>query len=1081
MEAIEKEEKVSLVHKRHENCNKIEFSYVCNICENFLGAVGSDSKLDFLFNNELAQKIGQQSLYPMIRLILPGCDKRDAYGWKHKSICDFYVQFNHLDEQSDDAIILRNWDKPNRWPSGNTGKVVIELPSIIANVMKDRAATKDSGITIGRVNELLDDIIAAKNEQKKLIFEKLVKDFSVLEHKWIVAIILGDMKHSVTHKALLNRFDPNHNSINIYETCGDLQQALEFDRSKSKQKLDINLKDKFGPQLASFSTKHANQVLFVEEKLSMKPFVMDVKLDGERMLFYIEKDNKSRIPYKLYTRNGTEYTDLYKHLGYTVARNTNMQKCIYDGEVCAWDKNAKFFVPFSKNKTVAAEELNEINDRFDLLDVVSNSNAFDWRANLSKWLYFIPFDIVYIEDNASSVQLIIDSFNKAIREGFACEIPETVTAGDISYVPLVVRRLILKEVMSPINHVFELVHHKVCADVSDRDFRIKEIDSYFSEQITAHQHEGLVVKNLYSPYMRGDSSRNTGGWYKLKPDYSHDSPSFEVVILGANPGTGKGHRAQGISTFTCGVKADSSSDCFTYRIFNRVGTGYNENELEKLREKLKDVLLPIHADRSNLPEYLKEDYESLSADNRPIFCVPRDKIKDSVVLEIKCAEIIDSNSTFGLTTRFPRCISIRYDKNANEVASVQDIIDMKMRPKVVTTGLKVDSKPVSKKRKVTQVTKKMNSKASDPLFVNQSTTNAAADEGEELFYENEIIHVSPFIGYRYTDETGVETVYEKADVEAMITKRGGKVVANPNERTSMVLGWGGWGAMKGSFQMQQSILCGKYSVVDPSYVIDCNRANRKLPLKSSYYYSMSPNDAAKFENRLDYLGLDAAETVESIAEMKRIILAVDTKLEVLDVAKNKFEESTQNSKSRSKKPKSDSKSVAVTFSTEEIAEISTLVLLKKGISENKMEWRHVAEKLDSDDAQVILSSYPCWRRGVVLYMDIFEDLGARTNTQLLVPDDILHHYPLSAVAMCLLNQGAVVSRCLHDHVTHIVVSEEDPSRIQAILSRLSEIRTTSAFAYDKKICSKSWAEKCLEAGYYEPTSDDNFFNVQRNK
>lgn len=1075
MEAIGKEEKANLVQKCHDNCNKIEFSYVCNICESFLGATGSEAKLDFLFNDELAQRIGQQSLYPMIRLILPACDKREAYGWKQKSICDFYIQFNQLDEQSDDAIILRNWDKPIRWPGGNTGKVVVELPSIIANVMKDRAATKNSGVTIGRVNELLDEITLAKNDKKKTIFENLVKDFSVLEHKWIVAIILGEMKHSVTHKALLNRFDPNHASIGIYETCGNLQQALEFDRSKSKQKLDINLKDKFGPQLAGFNAKHTNQVLYVEDKLSKKPFVMDVKLDGERMLFYIEKDNE--LPYKLYTRNGTDYTDNYKHLGYTVALNTNIKKCIYDGEVCAWDKHANFFVPFSKNRTVASEELNEINDRFDLGDVRGGKNVLDWRSNLSQWLYYIPFDIVYIEDNESSVQLIIDSFKKAIQDGFACELPETISAGDISYVPLVVRRHILKVVMSPIDHVFEIVHHKICADVTNKDNRIKEIDNYFSEQITWHQQEGLVVKNLLSSYTRGDSSRHTGGWYKLKPDYSHDSPSFEVVILGANPGTGKGHRAQGMSTFTCGVKANNDSNCTIYRIFCRVGTGYNENDLEKLRDKLNGVLFPVDEDKSNLPEYLKEDFESLSVDNRPVFCAPHDKIKDSVVLEIKCAEIIGSNSTFGLTTRFPRCINIRYDKNVDEIASVQDIEDMKKRPKVVTSGLSESSKPFNKKRKAAQVTKKNNSKASDPLFVSQSTTNIDIDNGEESFYENEIFHVSPFMSYRYVDESGIESIYEKADVEAMITKRGGKVVANPNERTSMVLGWGGWGAMKGSVQMQQFILSGKYSVVDPSYVIDCFRANKKLPLKSSYFYSMSPTDVVRFDNRLDYLGFDVADTVESVTEMNRIILSVDTKLEVLT---RNYEGSTQNSKPRSKKSKQESTTVNTTFSAEQMTEISNLLSMKNVINDKKMEWRQIADKLDSNDTRVILSSYPCWHSGVLLYVDIFEDLGDRSNTQLLGPDDILHHYPMSAVAMCLLSQGAVISRYLHDHVTHIVVSEEDPSRIQLILNRLSEIRTTNTFSYDKKICSKSWAEKCLDVGYYEPTALDNYFNnIQR--
>jgi hypothetical protein len=167
------------------------------------------------------------------------------------------------------------------------------------------------------------------------------------------------------------------------------------------------------------------------EFIAGQPFVMDVKLDGERMMVHIK--NRKMM---MFTRNGSDYTDAYRQLGETVRNSISpiVTDCILDGEVCAWSQDTKSFCRFGGNAEAGREE----REAYDLTDAASLSGKW---LTLNKWLVFIVFDVVYI-DGDGVLKLVYDACDK-----FKVSTDNLRRCtGEITHLPLVVRREILTNI-----------------------------------------------------------------------------------------------------------------------------------------------------------------------------------------------------------------------------------------------------------------------------------------------------------------------------------------------------------------------------------------------------------------------------------------------------------------------------------------------------------------------------------------------------------------------------------------------------------------------------------------------------------
>jgi DNA ligase-4 len=128
-----------------------------------------------------------------------------------------------LSESSKDFARLKNWRDPNKHSQG--GAVAAgEFTDILFDVINRRINTAPSTKTVGEVNDLLDRLVrAADKDQRATIFKEIFHDFSAMEQKWIVRVILREMKTGVGHAGLLKWLHPD--AEQCFSTCCDLRRT----------------------------------------------------------------------------------------------------------------------------------------------------------------------------------------------------------------------------------------------------------------------------------------------------------------------------------------------------------------------------------------------------------------------------------------------------------------------------------------------------------------------------------------------------------------------------------------------------------------------------------------------------------------------------------------------------------------------------------------------------------------------------------------------------------------------------------------------------------------------------------------
>jgi DNA ligase-4 len=584
--------------KCEDNCNKFLFAKLCEIFDNIERASGQRrDKLSLIFTPELRALVQGQSVFPLVRLLLPPYDTaRGGYGLKQATVAKTYVGALQLNHDSEAAQRLIHWKKQSKRG---------DFCSILEEVLLPRAGrTQPSAASLGHINALLDSLTEAYGETGKVAFisEHVLNKFNPREQKWLMRIIFQDLKLGLKLESVLGALSPW--ASQIYDESTDLRLICEGGRGKYRPK-GLRPHAVFAPMLAK-GFPNTGQLLEVERAMGGAPFVMDVKLDGERMLCHVTPEQGCR----LITRNGTDYTDKYRALARELGNK--LEGChayILDGEVCAWDGDTGRFVAFGSNRGVGNAE----NGEQASLAAASPAGPAAAAAAASSGmaggggggapsaggmrLVYIAFDVVYAEGThvAGDMDRIMAQYAEAEAEGGRRSAGADAMrhsglpagGGELTQLPLLARRGFLRErlVVLP-NRVIHVQHELVAA--SDVGERQRKLESYFNEMMEKGE-EGLVVKDWTSPYELGEKSRSRDAkWIKMKPEYSNNMTDFDLLILGGYYGEGMSTRGDGISHFLLGVKdeANSTEEHTKYLTCGKVGTGYTFAELKELRDKL---------------------------------------------------------------------------------------------------------------------------------------------------------------------------------------------------------------------------------------------------------------------------------------------------------------------------------------------------------------------------------------------------------------------------------------------------------------------------------------------------------------
>lgn len=281
------------------------------------------------------------SFYPAMRLIVPPFEReRMAYGIKESMLAKLYIDVLGLPKNGPEANKLLNYRAPTT-SQGEAG----DFAGMTYFVLKKRC-TSEGTLSIKEVNDFL-DCVAINNagKQKDLVKKSLlhlITHSSALEQKWLIRMILKDMKLGISKEIVLQVFHPD--ATDLYNVNTDLNKVCQqlHDPSVSLSEISIEPFSAFKPMLAAVAN-----IRTVEKQMGNSPFYIQTKLDGERIQLHKDGD-----VYKYFSRNAFEYTQQFGASpleGSLTPYIHNIFKshvvsCILDGEMMAYNPTTEAFM-----------------------------------------------------------------------------------------------------------------------------------------------------------------------------------------------------------------------------------------------------------------------------------------------------------------------------------------------------------------------------------------------------------------------------------------------------------------------------------------------------------------------------------------------------------------------------------------------------------------------------------------------------------------------------------------------------------------------------------------------------------------
>jgi len=766
-------------HERTSNLHAMRFSAIADRFERAEAPGKSGEKHGLIFDAELRARLGRQSSYPVVRLLLVQFDQgRRNFGLKTKGLAKLYLQLTGLKSASlknEDAMKLQY----HAGAAGARGAFQgAELGETLREVLTPRLA-KDplDPATLGEVHAFLDKLSLASSGHREL-FDGVYNRLGPTEHKWLARVIVGNLKMGgIGDKVVFKRLHAD--AEDRYSECQDLKRvcaeyAVDGPGHREKRGQTITAGASFRPMLAHGESNVDDQASYAVKEVTRTakrrglahepaPFSAEVKLDGERIMAHFYEAGAG---FACFTRAGTNYTEHYgAGLGPPLrVACSGLDSCVLDGECMGVDLRTGECIRFGSNQTIARVEkalvaagLADSTDDdavADCLEVLKIDGTFETEDVMHARLVYVVFDVLVLEGSGPVVEALLGTDDAG----------EPVPPGQLGHLPLRLRREIAARIVArspragePTARVRFVEKVDVDVDVPAAE-RTQRLHAFY-EGVVRRGGEGVVVKHLDAPYYLGEKGRRLRLWIKLKPEYGGDGeiPRLDVVIVGANwSDAATGGRKGQLSQFSVAVYDPRTG---LYHAAGRVGTGYGFAKVKDINEKLRDNLEPY--DRGNRPAWLAK-YWNPKTDNRPDRIIK--DIAKSVVLEIKCAELPTSQEypDVGYTFRFPRVERIRDDKACDDICTLDQMRAVARAPRVVTAKPGASSK--SRKRKAP---KRGPEGVRADARVDQAALAAAADASTEAkIFQGDVFVV-------LTDARSGEL--DCAAIRELVATRGGEV------------------------------------------------------------------------------------------------------------------------------------------------------------------------------------------------------------------------------------------------------------------------------------------------------------------
>eukprot|EP00850_Spirogloea_muscicola_P001679 SM000006S19444 [mRNA] locus=s6:741041:749189:- [translate_table: standard] len=720
--------------------------------------------------------------FSAMRLILPELDReRATYGLKEAVLAKHLTDALGLGKESEDAKKLLEWKTGGKRAGANAGK----FPLVASEVLQRRQREVSAGITIREVNDLLDKLAAGESREEKIaVLTELISETNVREMKWLICIILKDLKLGVSEKTVFSEFHPD--AEDLFNVTCDLKLVCQklSDRSIRYKRQDIEVGKAVRPQLAArVDTSEA-----AWKKMKGKAVIVECKFDGDRI--QIHKDGE--IVY-FFSRTFIDHTEYKEAISDLIVSNVLQEKCILDGEMLVFDRSTNRFADFGANQEAD-----------------------------------VAFDVLYV-DGGSVIHQALHERQQLL---------------EASVKPIKGRL----EVLTPSSGLNQLRQpgEPVWSTIATSE---TEVEHFFLETVD-NRDEGVLLKDMESKWEPGDRS---GKWLKIKPDYVNVESDLDALIIGGY--YGKGGRGGKVSNFLLGLaeKHPAGGNPTRFISFCRVGTGFSNEELGELRQKLEPFWRP-NARGTKAPSFYTVTNHSKE---RPDLWI--DQPEKSVILQIKSDIRTIRSEVFATpySLRFPRVQKIRYDK------PWYDCLDKDALYEIVTGrgGQTVDGKRYSALELRQPKRQKKGGAAVSairPLLPQHLTTTDVSEvQRKSDLFGGLIIYFPNF---------SEDLSREKSHI--LITEHGATFSMSLSPLVTHTIA-----AEKRGIKYQAAAGC--TDVIHYSWIMDCLHAQKLLPLKSKYYLHLSDATKAKLRDTMDASGDSYTDKLEQ-ADLQQLLQAVDT-------------------------------------------------------------------------------------------------------------------------------------------------------------------------------------------------------------
>ncbi|KAL9599741.1 MAG: hypothetical protein Q9219_003624 [cf. Caloplaca sp. 3 TL-2023] len=761
-------------------------------------------------------------LYPAFRLILPDKDRERAmYGLKEKTIGKLLIRVMKINKDSEDGYNLINWKQPGQ---GVSSRMAGDFAGRCHEIIGRRPFRTEVGnMTIGEVNNILDELsVAKKEEEQQRVFDRLYRRMNADELMWLIRIILRQMKVGATEKTFFDIWHPDAESLfnissNLQRVCWELYDPrirLEGDNR------GISLMQCFQPQLAQFQmhdfTKMIAKMRPTEED---RVFWIEEKLDGERMQLHMITD--ASVPggkrFAFWSRKAKDYTYLYgnglqddnaaltRHLQKTF--DENIKSIILDGEMITWDPESDAMVPFGTLKTAALEQQ---------------------KNPLSKGhrpLYKV-FDILYLNGQPLTAYTLRD------------------------------RRKALEASVQPEHRRLE-IHQFVEATSA------KEVEKML-QAVVAEASEGLVIKNPRSAYRLNDRNDD---WIKVKPEYMTEfGEALDCVVIGGYYGSG--HRGGNLSSFMCGLRVDQNQvkqgvnpiKCYS---FFKVGGGFTAQDYAEVRHLTEGKWKPWDPKRPPT-EYIELAGGPLQYERPDVWIRP----DESIVISVKAAQVTPTDSfRTGHTLRFPRFKSLRKDRDWETALSLSGFQQLRSNAEQEVDKRKMQVDDSRKKRQRTSRKKPLTVAGSNPTLTTPYGGPATtAFDGQSFYIMSESLEPAK---------------KSKEELEQIIKANGGKIFQQRNaSANTMCIG------DRRTVKVAALAKSGEVDIIRPSWIFDSIKQAESerdkglflLPFEPRHLFSACDNSRQMPESNVDRFNDSFARDV-AVEELREILDSMSTKIE----------------------------------------------------------------------------------------------------------------------------------------------------------------------------------------------------------